>query len=653
MRLLTVFLFSCLAMLSHSQENYNSESYIVSLGDLRTNTFKKDSTANAIVIYEKGESYVDKNDFDLKTKEKHKIKILNRAGFDHATVKLYLYNNKTSSEKVNQIIATTYNLDGDEVIKTKLDEKNIYTEKYDDNNTLVSFTLPNIKEGSVITYSYTITSPFMGKYHGWNFQDNIPKLISIYKPSIPGNWEYNIKLVGGQKLAVNETSMEKNCLTASRGASSNCFNAKYVMKDIPAFIDEDYMTSRSNYLIRVDYDLKIFRRFDGTVENITKSWETVDKELKTDAHIGRQLKKPVDSETLLSPDIINETDDLKKATAIYRYVQSQYTWNQEYRIFRDTSLKDLINDKSGNVGSINILLHNLLEDNNIEVKPILVSTRNNGFPTKIFPVIYDFNYIIVQATINNQTYLLDATDKFLNFGTIPFRCLNKEGRLLDFKNGSTWVPLKPSTASNILYEAKLKFDENNVLSGVVNSKRTGYHALGMKKYYYQNEDAYLDDLENKFPYLDISDFQVSNDGATSPDFKFSYNIAYNFENTGDNIYLNPFFVKFFKENPFKLQERTYPIDFGYQDSYFYIFKLELNDNYEIVELPKDTKQSLPNNSGQILFSSNQMGNTLNLMFKIDFKKSIYEPEYYPYLKAFMGKIVDIQNNALVLLKKTN
>jgi len=215
------------------------------------------------------------------------------------------------------------------------------------------------------------------------------------------------------------------------------------------------------------------------------------------------------------------------------------------------------------------------------------------------------------------------------------------------------VPLKPSTASNILYEAKLKFDENNVLSGVVNSKRTGYHALGMKKYYYQNEDAYLDDLENKFPYLDISDFQVSNDGATSPDFKFSYNIAYNFENTGDNIYLNPFFVKFFKENPFKLQERTYPIDFGYQDSYFYIFKLELNDNYEIVELPKDTKQSLPNNSGQILFSSNQMGNTLNLMFKIDFKKSIYEPEYYPYLKAFMGKIVDIQNNALVLLKKTN
>jgi len=653
MKLLTFILFSCITLLSHSQEQYNSESYKVTLGDLTTNTFERDSTANALVIYESGESYVDKNDFDLKTKEKHKIKILNRAGFDYATVKIYLYNNKSSAEKIDNIIATTYNKVGDEVTKTKLEQKNIYKEEYDENNTLVSFTLPNIKEGSVITYSYTTTSPFMGKYHGWNFQDDIPKLASTYKPSIPGNWEYNIKLVGGQKLAVNESHVEKNCLTASRGASSNCFNATYVMKDVPAFVDEDYMTSRSNYLIRVDYDLKTFRRFDGTFEHITKSWETVDKELKTDAHIGRQLKKSVDSETLLSADIINETDALKKAKAIYHYVQNNFKWNQKYRIFSKTDLKDLIKDKSGNVGAINILLHNLLKENNIEVNPILVSTRNNGFPTKIFPVIYDFNYIIVQATINNKTYLLDATDSYLNFGDIPFRCLNNEGRLLDFKNGSQWVELKPSTPSNILYQAELHFDENDVLSGVVKSKRTGYHALGTKKYFYQNQDAYLDDLENKFPYLDISNFQVTSDGVKSPDFKASYNIAYNFENAGDNIYLNPFFVKFFKENPFKLQERTYPIDFGYQDSYFYLFKLELNDHYEIVELPENTNVNLPNNSGQILFSSKQMGNTLNLMFKIDFKKSIYDPEYYPYLKAFLGKIVDIQNNALVLLKKTN
>ena len=89
----------------------------------------------------------------------------------------------------------------------------------------------------------------------------------------------------------------------------------------------------------------------------------------------------------------------------------------------------------------------------------------------------------------------------------------------------------------------------------------------------------METLENKFPDVEISDFEITSDGKSSDDFKEAYNIEYNFDNVGDNIYLNPFFVKFFNENPFKLQERTYPIDFGYKDSYFYNFKIQLNDNF--------------------------------------------------------------------------
>lgn len=653
MKQIYFFIFLFITLTSFSQENYSSESYKVTLGDLEAKTFTKDSTANALVIYEEGKSYVDKQDFDLRTEEKYKIKILNREGFDNATVKIYLYNNKSSSEKVENILATTYNKIGDEVIKTQLEEKNIFREKYDDNHTLVSFTLPNIKEGSVITYSYTTISRFMGKYHGWDFQSEIPKLYSEYNPSIPGNWEYNIKLVGGQKLSVNESEVKKNCLLAGNGSSSHCFNAKYVMKDIPAFIEEDYMTSKSNYLIRVDYTLKTFKDFTGIVNESTKSWKTVDQELKTHPNIGKQLKKSIDTEEFLSQDILSETDLLKKSQSIYKYVQDNYTWDEEYRIFSKTDIKDLIKNKSGNVASVNILLHNLLKESNIDVKPVLVSTRNNGFPTKVFPVIYEFNYLIVQATINNETYLLDATGKYLNFGEIPFRCLNKEGRLIDFKKGSEWIELKPSKQSKMFYEAKLQFDDNDVLSGTIKSKRTGYHAFYKKKAYYQNENEYLVKLENNFPYLEISDFEITSNGKSSQEFVEAYSIEYNFDSAGDNIYLNPFFVKFFNENPFKLQERTYPIDFGYKDSYFYIFKIELNDNYKVIEMPKEKNINLPNNTGQILFSSQQMGNTLNLVFKIDFKEPIYTAEYYPYLKAFMSKIVDIQNNTIILLKKTN
>jgi hypothetical protein len=643
--------FLLITLFTYSQERYNSESYNVTLEDIKTTTFAKDSTANALVIYEHGNSFVDKNDYDLRTEIQKKIKILNQNGFDNATITIHLYNNERSEEKVKNIFATTYNLINGNVVKTSLNKKDVFEEKYDENHKFIKFTLPNIKEGSVITYSYTIISPFMFNYKGWNFQDDIPKLYSEYQTSIPGNWDYNIKLIGANKLSVNKSEIKKNCLTSFNGGSADCANSVYVMKDIPAFIEEDYMTAKSNYLGRIEYELRTFKDFTGLVQNYAKTWESVDNELKSDESIGRQLSKSLKVEDLLPTEIINETDLLKKATLIYQYVQDNYTWNKEYKIFKDASVKDLIKNKSGNVSAINILLHNLLKESAIEVKPILLSTRNNGFATKLFPVISEFNYLIVQATIDNKKYLLDATDDYLNFGDVPFRCLNQYGRLLDFKNGSEWIDIEPQSNSYIFFNAELNFDEQQGLIGNIKSKTNGYHALNSKKAYYSNKDAYVKELENNSPFIEIFDHNVTSNRRTSTDFTESYQIEYKNEDTSDTFYLNPFFKVFFHENPFKLQERTYPIDFGFKDSYVYILKLNLENKYKVLEQPKDILIGLPNNTGQISFSTKVFGESVNLMMKIDFKESSYTPEYYPYLKDFMSKIVDVQKNSLLVLQK--
>jgi hypothetical protein len=635
-----------------SQSKFNSESYRVTLNDIETSTFDKDSTANALVIYESGESHVDPGEYDLRTQVKHKIKILKREGFNKATITIHLYNNKNSAEHVKNIVATTYNKEGHNVVKTSLEKENIFKEKYDENHTLVKFTLPNIKEGSVITYSYILTSPFMFKYKGWDFQNDIPKIYSEYKTSIPGNWQYHIKLVGYKPLDINTHDIKKTCLEGARGATADCSINHYAMKDIPAFIEEDYMTSKSNYLARIEYELQTFKGFDGTVNNYTKSWKSVDDELKSEVAIGRQLSKSIKAEDFLNSSIMNEQNVLKKAEAIYRFVQEEYAWEDEYHIFKDVSVKDLIKNKSGKGTSINILLHNLLKDTAIDVKPILLSTRNNGHPTKIFPVISDFNYLIVQATIDGKTYLLDATDDYLSFGEIPFRCLNGYGRLLDFKNGSEWINIEPDKLSAVLYNVILNFDDDKeTLVGNIKAKTTGYHALKKKKSYFSNSESYIKNLQDYFPNIEISNYEVSTVDKKSFDFYETYDIEYQTEETADNIYLNPFYIKFFKENPFKLQERTYPIDFGYKDTYIYLFNLKFGDTYKLTEKPKDVILNLPNNTGQITFSSKVTNNDINIILKIDFKESLFDPAFYPYLKEFMSKIVDIQTNSLILLEK--
>ncbi len=630
---------------------FNSESIKVSKSEIEASSYSKDSTANALIIYEHGKSWVSNHDYDLMTEEKRKIKILSKEGFDNATVSIYLYKKDYNTyESVDDIVGTTYNIIDGKVVKTPLSRKNIYTEEYDEKYDIVKFTLPNVKEGSVITYSYTLKSPFMFKYHGWEFQHDIPTLYSEYQTSIPGNWEYHIKLVGGKKLTTNTSKIRYDCLTAS-GGSAHCADNVYAMKDIPAFVEEDHMTTKDNYLARIEYELKTFRGMDGRVEDYTKTWKDVDKEFRTEKNIGKQLKKALKPEEFLSSDIINEPDILKKTEAIYNFVKEHYTWNDKYNIFNDVSIKDLIKNKSGNVSSINILLHNLLRDSGIKVNPVLLSTRNHGFATTLFPVITDFNYLLVEAYINNKTYLLDATDYYLSFGQIPFRCLNRYARRMDFKNGSEWMDISSKSKSSVLTAVTLEFDASQNLIGNVKSRTTGYHALYSRMSYFPNPTEYEEELQNKSINLEISKHEINGSTATSPTFSESYDIEYNAEIVGTTLFLNPFLLPFFKENPFKLQERSYPIDFGYKDKYTYMLKLELGDAYTLEEKPEDLRTTLPNNAGNASLSTTVVGSTINLMLNISFNEAVYPPEYYPYLKEFMNRVVNIQTNSLLVLKK--
>ena len=201
MKYLTITIFLLAITFAKSQSGFNSESIEVTRGDLETNYYEKDTTANAIVLYEYGNSYVDNVSYDLHTEITKKIKILKRAGFEKATIEEHLYHKNDKREKMYDISASTFNLEKNGSITfNRLDQEDIFEEKYNENYDLTKFTLPNVHEGSVITIKYTISSPYFYKYKEWYFQDDIPKLHSEYHTSIPANWEYHIKLVGFKKL---------------------------------------------------------------------------------------------------------------------------------------------------------------------------------------------------------------------------------------------------------------------------------------------------------------------------------------------------------------------------------------------------------------------------------------------------------------------
>ncbi len=646
-----VFLLLFFSAICNAQINQFSEDFNITKPDLEQNIFYKDSTANALMIYEVGKSWVD-DDYKLNTQINRKLKILNNKGFNKSTVAVYLYdNNKGRKEQLKDIKATVYNIKNGEITTDKLDESDIFEEEYDKNYTIMKFTFPNIQEGSVINYSYRIVSPFMYKYKDWDFQDDIPKLYSEYNASIPGNWDYNIKLVGGQKLAMNTSKLKPNCLDGGNGAYANCGEYVHIMKDIPAFVAEDHMTTKANYLARIEYELKTFSSFDGRVDQITKTWETTDEEIKRDTELGRELRKSSTVKKLLSVEIKTEKNLLEKAKSIYKFIQDTYKWNGEYRVFEDVSFKDLTEEKSGNIGQINGLLHNLLQSEGIDVKPVLISTRQNGLVTKLFPVVSDFNYLIVKATIDGKTYLLDASDDFLFFGQLPFRCLNQYGRLMDFDNESTWININVNDFSTIVYTSKLELNQDLRLNGQITSKLTGYHAFNSKKEYFKNKSSYLSDFENEYSSIEFDDHEVATQNTNDEDFISSFEVTTSLDAVGNKVYLNPFLLKFFKENPFKLQERSYPIDFGYKDVFFYRSELKIAPSFDIIEIPNALKLGLPDGTGSFVCNFKKVEHTVQIYFKLSFNQAIYEPEFYDALKATMAAVVDVQKNALIVLER--
>lgn len=637
-----------LATFTGISQDYNI-GMAVNKNDFAYSTYDKDSTANALVVYDYGNSFVDKNTFWLNVEVNQKIKILRPEGIERGEFEIKLYKGKSSEEKIDDIKGTTYNLDNGEIVKSHLTKDAIF-EIENENYTLIKFVLPNVKVGSVITVSYTTKSRFMAKYQPWYFQGSDPVLYSEYNTSIPGNYEYHIKLVGNIPLDTNVSKLEHHCLEVGRGGYAHCTVSKYVMTDIPAYKPEGFTTTALNYMARIEYELSVFNGFDGSVEKFTKTWEDVDKELKTDADFGRQLSKKSLVKNLLPVEIVSIENQLEKANAIYQFVLSNYKWNGKSERY-DVSVKTLLKEKTGSAFEINLLLENLLSYENFKVYPILLSTRENGLVTKLFPVITEFNYLILKAVIDDKTYYLDATNTYLSFGELPFRALNQYGRLIDFKEGSLWEDIVINDFSTRTHLAELSVNNDDGLHGTIQSRYSGYHAYGPKKLFNESSSAYLDQKMNNHSDLFIENHEVIDYDKSKSSFKEKMDVSITPEFIGNKIYLNPFIIKFFNENPFKLQQRTYPIDFGFKDVYFYSFKINLGDYLKVIEMPESINFGLPNNSGALIFNIELKNNELLLNFKAKFNESIYAPEYYPYLKSFMSMVVQLQNNTLIVLEK--
>jgi hypothetical protein len=285
-----------------------------------------------------------------------------------------------------------------------------------------------------------------------------------------------------------------------------------------------------------------------------------------------------------------------------------------------------------------------------EVFPILSSTRDHGTPTQLYPVLSEFNYLMVQLKVEDKKYLLDATEKNTDFGITPFRTLNKYGRLLDFKNGSSWTDIKPEGFSTVILQDSIKLNIDGTSTGSSLHSFSGYHALGVKNK--------LEEIKPEGIFNSLANPNSHTSGIpAAPQIEAdAVNIKFDLHNSSQKIseliYVNPFSFKFFEENPFTSKERNFPIDFGYKDAYTYSIRLEIPENHEFIEIPENKMLSLPQKGGTLHFMTQQVDErSLMVHCRVTFPLTVYAPGYYPYLQKFFSELINIQEQSIIVVRE--
>ncbi|MCT8338555.1 DUF3857 and transglutaminase domain-containing protein [Flavobacteriaceae bacterium TK19130] len=650
-RLILMIIFCLIFATGFSQQNIFSAFGKPSALDLEMETFPPDPNAPAVVLYESAlyEFKMVHNNLRLLKNVYRKIKVLDASEFKEGTIRILTYeNDKGAKEIVNNLEAITHN--GHR--KIYVAQTDMYAKKINERNNAITFAFPDIQDGSVLEYKYTVQTPFYFTFE-WTFQNDYPTLYSEFRSKILGNLKYNRSLTGSVNLSVNKARISKNCLYIGRGYSeADCEVSHYAMTNIPAFKEEPFMLSEENYISAIRYELRDLTDFTGVKDRFSRSWKDMEDEIKTDKDVGRQLRKNSFVANQMPESIFEIKDTLEKAKAIYSFIQNYFSWDGKTSLFRDSRVKQAFSQRRGTVSEINLALVNALQAADLDAHMMLSASRDRRIPTEIYPVITDFNYVTAYLRIDETEYLLDASDKLLAFGMLPERALNSKGRVMDFDKGSYWKDITPNSKNMVFLQSNFTITPEGNLEGNAKETYSGHEAYEMRtKLRSGGRASYRERMEREISAIEISNLQFQNETSIEEPLLMEYDIFYESEQSVDKIFFNPFLLqRNLRKNPFYSETRQFPIDFGHPLRIMYLVSMELGDSYTVETLPENRTIRLEDNAEVGVFYQ-QNGNKVSIRFMFKLAEYQYSEELYEYLRNFFQEAITLQEDAIIVLNK--
>jgi hypothetical protein len=643
----------CLCGLSciHAQDYYSRTLDRITQHEADMTSYDKDPDAEAVILYEIGKAFFQGDDikgqFMLHTNITTKIKILKQAGLKYGEFEIPLYESGNEMETVWIKEATTYNYDNGVLTKTPLDGKNVYQEKINNNWFVKKFAMPNVKEGSIIEIEYQIISPFYFNLHEWKFQHKIPVIYSNFELRGIPYYEYSYIAKGFSKFDEFSNEVINRDIRWGNLVYKE-IQYKMGLKDIPAFKDEDFISSVNDYQMSINFQLSRVFFPQGGKKEIMTTWPQMCNDFLKSEGFGKHINSVEKEAKNILPSLAldGKTQD-EQIKIIANYVKSNYNWNGSSDKFARNKIATTLKEKTGNSAELNLLLLGLLKKAGIEAKPILLSTRDHGIINISYPFQQFINYVIIWIKDGEKDLFLDATETMLPYNELPVRCLNVSGLIVD-KDSEQWLDIEQADLALTEKHFDIRCQKNlTTLEANVSYTAHAYDALEYRRTYYGDIQNLKNFLSKKK--IDITgDIEVQAYEDVEQPFVFSFETQMPINNTSDKLFITPFLNQTPHENIFKQDLRTLPVDMIYRHAGTYTSKIEIPEGYKVETLPQEKNT---NNKVMIIqYTAEQKGNTIEVKAHYEFKRSIYDPKEYQMLKVSYNAILKLFNEMIVLSK---
>lgn len=617
----------------------------VSKAEVEMSSYEKEPEAEALYIYDKKDVFY-MNDFSFSYDVYVRIKIFSKEALDLGNVEIPYMSYGDSSESIKGLDANTYNMVDGAVVKTPMSKKNVFTDKVSDHLSVVKFSLPEVREGSVIEYKYTLNTRYFSRLGRFDIQHEYPVQHSLIDINLPEFIGYMINSHGLLSFDINQEYSDN---IFRLGRTSYAVKRIYTHNDdVPSIREEPMVWCLDDFKMGFELEVSSIVLPEAQIfESYATDWASVNESLRK-SELGRQqnARNPLANEVSeIKQKDIPETDKMREVLTL---VRNRIKFDGRVDLMPNPPSK-VVKDGIGSMADINNVLALALRDCGFRTDIILLNPRTRG-RLSFFPSLNNIDTFIVCAyDSENNPYYMDATDRGSDLNVLDPNLLVDKARVYREVGQGGWVDLSHPAKNTDRLVLNAEFDGEGNIVGHLGRILTNQEAYSFNKQYNKadSEEDFIE-RESKVYKMELDSCTFAGLGTTK--VIESAKFVMPAESYGDHIYIAPMLVEVMDENPFAEQGRKLPVEYSIISNTAVQFSMTLPEGYELEEAPQSCRIFACGGDVQFTFLSDCKYGKLMTRFLLTVNRVIFSAEEYADLSQLYAKAYELSNSRIVLKK---